>query len=84
VDKNTSFREKVESLLLSRLTAEMEKKGHLMLAFTVPEVAKFLGINKIKMYELARSDRFPKIILGNRILIPIGPFMEWIEETAWT
>ncbi len=83
MNKNTSFREKVESLLLSRLTAEMEKKGHLMLAFTVPEVAKFLGINKIKMYELTRSDSFPKIVLGNRILVPILPFMEWIEETAW-
>jgi excisionase family DNA binding protein len=84
VNKNTSFKAQVESLLLSRLTAEMEKVGHFKLTFTVPEVAKILGINKIKMYELTRSDSFPKIVLGNRILIPIVPFMEWIEITAWS
>jgi excisionase family DNA binding protein len=84
VKMNESFKAKVEDMLISELIAGMKKEGQLKLTFTVPEVAKILGINKIKMYELARSNSFPKIEIGNRILVPILPFIEWIEITAWS
>ncbi len=80
----TSFKEKLEDLVLSRLMVELEKEGYFQVGLTVSHTAKILGINKIKMYELARSDTFPSIVLGNRILIPVVPFMEWIEKTAWS
>lgn len=84
MEKYTSLKAKVESLLLNRLIAELEKNGKFKLTLDIVETSMILGINKIKMYELARSDGFPKIVLGNRILIPVIPFMEWIEKTAWS
>lgn len=38
--------------------------------YTVPEVARLLGISKAHAYELIRIGRVPAIRLGRRILVP--------------
>lgn len=82
-DNFKSLTEKATDYILKNLILEMKKEGFLKLTFTVPEAARVLGINKIKMYEIAKTEDFPSIVLGNRILIPVIPLLEWIEKVAW-
>lgn len=50
------------------------------LTLSIPEAAKVLGISTNKMYDLARSDGFPTITVGNRRLIPRKGLERWIEK----
>ena len=52
----------------------------LPLILSVPEVAKVLGISRAGAYELVRADSFPKIRIGNRIVIPRDKFIAWIDQ----
>ncbi len=45
---------------------------------SVQELSKQLGISLPKAYELVKSPDFPVIHIGNRILIPIELFKEWL------
>ena len=54
----------------------------LPLMLSVPEVAKVLGISRAGAYELVRADSFPKIRIGNRILIPRDKFIAWIDQQS--
>ena len=51
----------------------------LPLMLSVPEVAKVLGISRAGAYELVRADSFPKIRIGNRIVVPRDKFIAWID-----
>ncbi len=44
--------------------------------FSIPEVAKALGICKTHAYKLAHEGRFPVLKLGRRLVIP----KNWLEE----
>ena len=50
--------------------------------YTVPQIAKILGISGPKAYDLAHSEKFPAIFIGRRIVIPIDLFHRWIEQQA--
>ncbi len=47
---------------------------------TAPEMGEVLGISRAAAYELVRSQGFPKLKIGSRILIPKDKFLLWIEE----
>ena len=47
---------------------------------SVPEVAQVLGISRAGAYELVRSAGFPKIRIGNRIVVPRDKFIAWIDQ----
>ena len=47
---------------------------------SVPEVAVVLGISRAGAYELARSDDFPALRIGNRIVVPKEKFIRWIDS----
>ena len=49
---------------------------------SVPEVAQVLGISRAGAYELVRSDNFPKIRIGNRIVVPRDKFIAWIDQQS--
>ena len=51
----------------------------LPLMLSVPEVGAVLGISRAGAYELVRSKGFPKVKIGNRIVIPKDKFIQWIE-----
>lgn len=51
----------------------------LPLMLSVPEVGEVLGISRAGAYELVRSKGFPKVKIGNRIVIPKDRFIQWIE-----
>ena len=52
----------------------------LPLMLSVPEVGEVLGISRAGAYELVRSKGFPKVKIGNRIVVPRDRFVQWIEE----
>ena len=52
----------------------------LPLTLTVPEVGEVQGISRAKAYDLARSEGFPSMRIGTRILVPRGKLIRWIDE----
>jgi excisionase family DNA binding protein len=48
----------------------MDGNDYEMAVYTVPQVAKILGINRNLAYELARSGTLPSIRLGKRLICP--------------
>ena len=51
----------------------------LPLMLSVPEVAVVLGISRAGAYELVRSDGFPALKIGSRIVVPKEKFIEWVN-----
>ena len=51
----------------------------LPLMLSVPEVAAVLGISRAGAYELVRSDCFPALKIGSRIVVPKEKFIEWVN-----
>ena len=47
---------------------------------SVPEMAAALGISRAGAYELARSEGFPALRIGNRIVIPKDKLQEWVDK----
>lgn len=54
------------------------------LCYSVPELAKVLGISRPKAYELVKRDGFPSITVGKRIIIPTSALERWLDENAGT
>lgn len=52
----------------------------LPLMLSVPDVADVLGIGRANAYELVRSEGFPAIKIGNRIIVPKDDFISWIKK----
>ena len=52
----------------------------LPLTLTAPEVSEVLGISRAAAYELVRTQGFPHMKIGTRILVPRDKFLAWIDE----
>ena len=52
----------------------------LPLTLTAQEVGEVLGISRAASYELVRSNGFPRIRIGTRILVPKDKFICWIAD----
>ena len=52
----------------------------LPLMLSVPDVADVLGIGRANAYELVRSEGFPALKIGNRIIVPKDEFISWIKK----
>jgi len=51
--------------------------------FTVPEAAKFIGINVIGCYDLCRTPGFPAVRIGQkRLVIPREALRRWLDAQA--
>ena len=51
----------------------------LPLMLSVPDVAAVLGISRAGAYELVHAEDFPKLRIGNRIVVPKEEFRGWIQ-----
>ena len=51
----------------------------LPLMLSVPEIASVLGISRAGTYELVKSEGFPSLKIGSRIVVPKEKFIEWIN-----
>lgn len=52
----------------------------LPLMLSVPDVADVLGIGRANAYELVRSEGFPALKIGSRIIVPKDEFISWIKR----
>ena len=52
----------------------------LPLTLSVPEMAAALGISRAGAYELARTEGFPALKIGTRIVIPKDKLKEWVDH----
>ena len=52
----------------------------LPLTLTAPDVGEVLGISRAAAYELVRSQGFPRLKIGTRILVPKDKFLAWIDD----
>ena len=62
----------------------VEKNGQVQekVMLTVPEAARILRIDKVTVYKLAKSNGFPALRIGRRVLIPREALMRWIEAES--
>lgn len=51
----------------------------LPLMLSVPDLTEVLGISRAGAYELVKSEGFPTLHIGNRILIPKDELVAWIK-----
>ena len=54
----------------------------LPLMLSVPDVTSVLGISRAGAYELVRSDGFPLLRIGSRIVVPKEKFIDWINTNT--
>ncbi len=47
---------------------------------TVEQMGAELGICRQNAYDLARSEGFPTVRIGRRMVIPIAAFEKWLED----
>ena len=52
----------------------------LPLMLSVPEMGAALGFSRAGAYELARSEGFPALRIGTRIVIPKDKLQEWVDK----
>jgi predicted DNA-binding transcriptional regulator AlpA len=44
------------------------------------QVQSILGISRSATYNLLNSDRFPRIRLGSRIVVPRAELIKWLDQ----
>ena len=54
----------------------------LPLTLNAREAAAVLRISKSKVYELAHTESFPAVRIGNRVVIPREKLIEWMNNQA--
>lgn len=54
----------------------------LPLMLSVPEMAAALGISRAGAYELVRTEEFPALKIGSRIVIPKDKLQEWVYQNT--
>ena len=52
------------------------------LTMTVKEMAKQLNISLPTAYQLVKTDGFPVIYIGTKILIPVEEFKTWLKSES--
>ena len=52
----------------------------LPLTLKAHEAAAVLRISKSKVYELARTESFPAVRIGKRVVIPRDKLIEWMND----
>ena len=54
----------------------------LPLMLSVTDMAEVLGISRAGAYELVRTESFPSVKIGTRILIPKDELIAWIKRQS--
>ena len=60
--------------------AKYKNYDDLPLMLSVPDLTKALGISRAGAYELVKSEGFPALHIGNRILVPKEELIAWIKS----
>ena len=60
--------------------AKFKNYDDLPLMLSVPDLTDALGISRAGAYELVKSEGFPALHIGNRILVPKEELIAWIKS----
>ena len=60
--------------------AKFKTYDDLPLMLSVPDLTEALGISRAGAYELVKSEGFPALHIGNRILVPKEELIAWIRS----
>lgn len=52
------------------------------LTISVSDLGKYLGIGRTLAYQLSRSEGFPILKVGKRVLVPIEGLKEWVNKNS--
>ena len=62
--------------------AKFKNYDDLPLMLSVPDLTEALGISRAGAYELVKSEGFPALHIGNRILVPKDELVAWIKDNT--
>lgn len=60
--------------------SEFKSYDELPLFLNAATVASVLGVAPSSAYELMHEAAFPVLKIGNRMVVPKGKFIEWVEQ----
>ena len=52
--------------------------------YSIRELQTIFGCGRNKIYQIVRTEEFPKIMIGKKIYIPINEFNEWKKNIGRT
>ena len=79
-NKRKSFRMEGRKGYMKKVQFRSYEELPLMLS--VPEMAAALGISRAGAYELVRTEGFPALKTGSRIVIPKDELQEWVKRNT--
>ena len=79
-NKRKSFRMEGRQGYMKKVQFRSYEELPLMLS--VPEMAAALGISRAGAYELVRTEGFPALKIGSRIVIPKDELQEWVKRNT--
>ena len=79
-NKRKSFRMEGRKGYMKKVQFRSYEELPLMLS--VPEMAAALGISRAGAYELVRTEGFPSLKIGSRIVIPKDELQEWVKRNT--
>ena len=62
--------------------SEYRSYDELPLMLSVADMSAVLGISRAGAYELVKTDGFPSMKLGARIIVPKEAFISWIKRQS--
>ena len=62
------------------MTREYYSNDQLPCMLNANDVKEYLGISRAEAYNQMRSEGFPLIRIGKRMLAPRDQFLEWVED----
>ena len=62
--------------------ATFKSYEELPLMLSVLDMAAVLGISRVGAYELVRTEGFPALKIGTRIVIPKDKLKEWVDQNV--
>ena len=63
----------------ARRKAEVSDYGQLPVALNADQVAAVLGISRAGAYNLMRSQGFPTLFIGKRMVVPKDRLLAWMD-----
>ena len=64
---------------MKKLFKEMDE---LPITLNATEIAQTLGLSKAMAYNLLRSEGFPTLKIGSRLIVSKSAFIAWIEKNS--
>lgn len=52
------------------------------LTYSIPEVARLLGISRMAAYNFAKAGQIPCIRIGRRCLVPVAALHQMLEQVG--